>query len=235
LIRFVPEVGSTNEVLRERLAAGEHVPEGEWLVADRQNAGRGRQGRTWFDGAGNFMGSTVVHNRHGDPAMPTLSLVAGLAVHAVVDLAGAKLKWPNDVLVGPAKIAGMLLESAGSAVILGIGVNLVAAPVVPGRVTAALADFAPHPARDAFADKLAKSFDLELQRWRDFGVAPIIRRWLAAAHPEGTAFSVDLAGEQVSGTFAGLDDDGALRLRLANGQVRAIHAGEVSLAAMEGS
>ncbi len=232
MIRFVPEVGSTNEVLRERLAGGEHVPEGEWLVADRQNAGRGRQGRTWFDGAGNFMGSTVIHARHGDPALPTLSLVAGLAVHGAIDLSGAKLKWPNDVLVGPAKVAGMLLEGAGSAVILGIGVNLVAAPVVPGRATASLADFTASPSRDDFADTLRKSFDLELQRWRDFGIAPIIRRWLAAAHPEGTAFTVDLAGEQVSGTFAGLADDGALQLRLADGRLRAIHAGEVSLAAM---
>jgi BirA family biotin operon repressor/biotin-[acetyl-CoA-carboxylase] ligase len=233
LISFVPEVRSTNETLGERLAAGEYVHEGDWLVADRQTAGRGRQGRTWFDGSGNFMGSTVVHARFGDPPLPSLSLVAGLALHGALTLPPplvATLKWPNDVLVDGAKLAGILIERTGDSAIVGIGVNLLVTPEVPGRAIAAFAAFGEAPDRDAFAATLARSFDLELQRWRDFGLAPIVRRWLAAAHPEGTALAVDQAGGRIEGVFAGLDDSGALRLRLADGSVRAIHAGEVSLA-----
>jgi BirA family biotin operon repressor/biotin-[acetyl-CoA-carboxylase] ligase len=235
LIRFVPEVGSTNDDLAARLAGAEHVPEGEWLVAERQVAGRGRSGREWFDGAGNFMGSTVVHARFGDPALHTLALVTGLAVRETVAAClpephRAVLKWPNDVLVGNAKLAGILLESARDSVIVGVGVNLVAAPIVPGRATIALADFTMPPPRDDFARELARQFDLELSRWRDFGLAPMVRRWTAAAHGEGTTLNVDAAGERIAGVFEGLADDGALRLRLADGSLRVIHAGEVTLA-----
>jgi len=240
LINFVPETGSTNADLASRLGGGGHMPEGEWLVADRQIAGRGRQGRDWFDGSGNFMGSTVVHARFGDPAMPTLALVAGIALQCVVaplltDAFRATLKWPNDVMVGGAKLAGILLERVGDTVIVGVGVNLVTAPLLPGRATVALAYYADPPGRDAFAEALAEQFDLELQRWRDFGLAPIVRRWCAAAHPDGTPLVVEAAGERVEGTFAGLAEDGALRLRLADGTTRAIHAGEVTFGQADGS
>ena len=79
MIRFVTETGSTNTDLASELRAGMAVPEGEWLVADRQVSGRGRQGRAWFDGYGNFMGSTVVHLSPRDPNPATLALVAGVA------------------------------------------------------------------------------------------------------------------------------------------------------------
>jgi BirA family biotin operon repressor/biotin-[acetyl-CoA-carboxylase] ligase len=82
-----------------------------------------------------------------------------------------------------------------------------------------------------FADLLARRFDLDLQRWRDFGLGPIVRRWLAAAHPEGTALSIDTPEGALDGSFAGLDAGGALRLRLASGAVRVVHSGEVRLAA----
>lgn len=236
MIRTVPETGSTNADLACRLGAGEVVPEGEWLVADRQTAGRGRQGRTWFDGHGNFMGSTVVHPGPGDPSPASLALLCGVALHEVVSTLVppphlALLKWPNDVMIGNAKLAGILLEGAGRAVVVGIGVNLVQAPQVVGRETVALTAFGPAPDRDHFAEALARQFDLELQRWRSFGLEPLIRRWLAAAHPEGTALTVGEPGEPaLQGSFAGLGADGALQLRLADGTTRIIHAGEVRLA-----
>ena len=123
--------------------AGERIAEGHWLVADRQSAGRGRQGREWFDGFGNFMGSTVVHLRAGDPLAPTLALVAGLAAYQAVlphcpDPVPLRLKWPNDLMFAGAKLAGILLEREGDSVIVGIGVNLAIAPQVPGRETLAL-------------------------------------------------------------------------------------------------
>ncbi|HNN56487.1 MAG TPA: biotin--[acetyl-CoA-carboxylase] ligase [Novosphingobium sp.] len=236
MIRFIPETGSTNADLAARLSAGEAVPEGEWLVADRQSAGRGRQGRTWFDGMGNFMGSTVVRPGPGDPPISTLALVAGLAVHETVaplipPPQRAMLKWPNDVMIGPAKLCGILLEGASGLVIVGIGVNLAQAPRVEGRETIALSAFGPPPDRDAFAASLALHFDRELERWRAFGLEPLIRRWLAAGHPEGTPLEVGEPGtEPVGGRFAGLSGDGALQLLLADGTRQTIHAGEVRLA-----
>lgn len=236
MIRSVAITGSTNADLAARLAAGDVVPEGEWLVADRQHAGKGRQGRAWSDGAGNFMGSTVVHPAPGDPAPASLALVAGLAVHeAIAPYVPApsqpQLKWPNDVLIGVAKLSGILLEAVGTAVIVGIGVNLAQAPEVAGRETIALASFGPAPDRDMFAIALARQFDLELERWRSFGLDPLLRRWQAAAHPPGTDLSVGEPGEApLHGKFAGLAADGALQLLLADGTTRTIHAGEVRLA-----
>lgn len=235
MIRFVEETGSTNADLVARLKSAEFVPEGEWLVARRQASGRGRQGRDWFDGAGNFMGSSVVHRHVNDPAVATLALLAGLATYEAVlpycpDPIRLMLKWPNDVMLGGAKLAGILLEGAGDAVVIGIGVNLRQAPDVPGRPTAALADIGPAPAPEQFARDIAHSFDQELQRWRQFGLEPLFRRWAAAGHPTGTPVSVhDSAGEQISGEFAGLDHGGALLMRLADGSTRVIHAGDVTL------
>ena len=236
MIERVATTGSTNADLAQRLAANAAVPEGCWLIADRQSAGRGRQGRAWSDGAGNFMGSTVVHRQPSDPMPATLALVAGLAVHeAVATLVPAPsravLKWPNDILIGPAKLCGILLEAVGTAVIVGIGVNLAQAPDVPGRETIALSRFGPAPDRDLVAAALADQFDRELERWRSFGLEPLLRRWLAAAHPVGTPLAVGEPGEEpFHGTFAGLAADGALQLALADGTTRTIHAGDVRLA-----
>lgn len=237
MIETLSETGSTNADLALRLSRGDPVPEGHWLVADRQMAGKGRQGRAWCDGAGNFMGSTAVHARAGDPPLHTLALVAGLAVHGAVsaalpDGAAAFLKWPNDVLVGQAKLAGILLERARDVVIVGVGVNLAVAPAVDGRETVALADLGAAVGRDAFAADLAQRFAEDLERWRAWGLGPIIARWTAAAHPPGTRLLVGEPGETpTEGQFAGLGADGALILTLANGTKQTVHAGEVRLAA----
>ena len=150
MIETVAETGSTNADLLARLTAGERVPEGHWLVAQRQIAGRGRQGREWFDGAGNFMGSTLVHRGEGDPPSHTLALVAGLAVHETVlpycpDASALTLKWPNDLMYGTAKLCGILLEAQGDSIVVGIGCNLAVAPPVPGRRTIALSEIGPAP------------------------------------------------------------------------------------------
>ncbi len=235
MIHFVPETGSTNADLTARLGVGEFVGEGEWLVADRQTAGKGRQGRAWFDGHGNFMGSSVVRPGPGDPPAASLALLSGLALHEVVaplvpPPAAPLLKWPNDVMVGQAKLAGILLERAGDAVVVGIGVNLAQAPQVEGRETIALSAFGPAPDRNHFAESLARQFDLELGRWRGYGIDPLVRRWLAAAHPIGTALAIGEPGETpLEGQFAGLSAEGALQLRLADGAIRTINAGEVRL------
>jgi BirA family biotin operon repressor/biotin-[acetyl-CoA-carboxylase] ligase len=229
LIHIVPETGSTNADLAARVRAGDALSEGYWLVADRQTGGRGRQGRAWEGGTGNFMGSTLVRIGQGDPPAQTLAFLAGLAVIEALRpyCDGLRLKWPNDVLLGGAKLAGILLEAEGDAVIVGIGVNLVAAPPVADRPVACL----PKPvSRDVFAKQLAETFAEQLARWRAYGVEPLLTRWSAAAHPLGEMLSVhEPGGARLSGTFAGLDPDGALLLRLADGSVSAIHAGDVTI------
>jgi BirA family biotin operon repressor/biotin-[acetyl-CoA-carboxylase] ligase len=236
LIHTVPETGSTNADLLAALRAGERLSEGYWLVADRQSAGRGRQGREWFDGAGNFMGSTVVRLASGDPPPASFALAAGLAVYEAVvpllpDPAPLRLKWPNDLTFAGAKLSGILLEREGDALVVGIGVNLAQAPAIEGRATLALAALAPAPNRDLFASALAASFALECDRWRTYGLEPTTRRWQAAAHSAGTPLTVTPPGEPpLSGAFDGLTDDGALRLRLADGTTRVMHAGDVFFA-----
>jgi BirA family biotin operon repressor/biotin-[acetyl-CoA-carboxylase] ligase len=236
LIEFLAETGSTNADIAARLRGGEFVAEGHWLVADRQLAGRGRGGRSWFDGLGNYMGSTLVRPAHDDPPPATLALVAGLAVQQVVaghlpDGRTAVLKWPNDVMVEAAKIAGILLERQDDAVIIGIGVNIAMAPEIEGRETIALAAFGHAPNRQEFANELERVFELELERWRSFGIGLIVDRWLHAGHPVGTPLEVGEPGDvTLRGTFGGLTADGALQLRLAGGTTRIINAGEVRFA-----
>ncbi|MFN4239732.1 MAG: biotin--[acetyl-CoA-carboxylase] ligase [Erythrobacter cryptus] len=236
MITFLDETGSTNADIAAAIRRGEGWAEGHWLVARRQSAGRGRQGRQWFDGAGNFMGSTAVELRPGDPPPASLSFVAALAVHdAAAALVGEgralALKWPNDVLLDGGKLSGILLEMVQGRIIIGIGVNLAHAPQVPDRRTAALADVTAPPAPEDFAPRLAARFAERLAAWRAFGLAPILSAFLLRSiHAPGAPVTVhDSDGARISGTFAGLDEaDGALRLRLADGRERAIRAGDIS-------
>lgn len=230
MIDLLAETGSTNADLAAAIGDGGWA-EGRWRVAARQRAGRGRLGRRWADGAGNFMGSTAVALPPEDPPAPSLALVAGLAVYAAVapfipPPARATLKWPNDVMIGAAKLAGVLLERVGAYVIVGVGVNLAQAPDLPDRPTIALAAFGSPPTVADFATILATAFAAELARWRCDRVAGTVARWQQAAHPLGTPLRAD----GVAGSFAGLDATGALRLRLADASLRTIHAGDVALA-----
>lgn len=211
------------------------MAEGDWLIADRQSAGRGRAGRAWSDGLGNFMGSTVVNLRGSDALPQTLALIAGLAVHETVcavapALADLYLKWPNDLLVGEAKLAGILLERQRDAVVIGIGVNLARAPQVPDRITVSLRDLGIDISRDQFAADLAARLRDAIDRWH-FGEWPLLRQqWISRALPTGTLVSVkDSDHGTIMGAFAGIDDDGVALLRLADGAVRAIHAGDIDM------
>ena len=236
MIRTVPETGSTNADLLDALREGDPLREGDWLVADRQISGRGRQGRGWHDGHGNFMGSTIVRNQPGQPPAYTLSLLTAVALFDTLQtllptLHGLVLKWPNDLLIGDAKLSGILLEAERDAVVIGIGVNLVSAPELPDRKSAALTQFGPAPNRDAFVESLAAHFAGELDRWRTYGLEPLIHTWNAASMAKGTPLSVhEPNGGRVSGHFDGLQPDGSMRLRLADGTTRVIHAGDVMLA-----
>ena len=231
MIRAVAETGSTNADMLALAVAG--ASEGSWLRAERQTAGKGRQGRAWESPVGNFYGSTLVRLRPTDPPAPTLALVTVVALEEAVRVflpAGATIKWPNDLLIGGAKLSGVLLERAGDAVVVGIGVNLTHHPELPDRPATSLA--AQGMAVDAatFAEVLAESFARWLSRWRGEGLEPVRQRWLDRAHPIGTALTARLPdGTSHDGLFDGLSGDGALILRLADGSRHVIHAGDVFL------
>lgn len=231
-VRTVAETGSTNDDVAS--LAGEGAPEGLWLRAGRQTGGRGRQGREWHSPAGNLYASTLVRLRPADPPAPTLALVAAVALHEVASAfaggAPIEIKWPNDLLVAGAKLSGILLERLGDAVIVGFGVNLADHPDDTSRPATSFAALGEAPEPALFLEALAESFARWLALWRDEGLAPIRLRWLAAAHPPGTALSTHTAsGAWVEGLFDGLDESGALRLRLADGSSHVIHAGDVFL------
>jgi BirA family transcriptional regulator, biotin operon repressor / biotin---[acetyl-CoA-carboxylase] ligase len=203
--------------------------------AGRQTAGRGRMGRDWASPVGNLYASGLIRLRAGDPPAATLGFVAALALDKILSIyapdAAFHIKWPNDVMANGAKLSGILLERAGDAVIVGIGVNLASYPKIPGRVTTSIADLtgtAPDPS--TFLDDLAEAFGDILAQWRTEGLGPILSRWQERAHPVGAPLSVSLPdGTSLGGVYEGLDRTGALKLRLADGAVRVIHAGDVFL------
>lgn len=231
-LTHLPEVGSTNDWLLARAA---DLPDGHWVVADRQTAGRGRRGRAWSDGAGNLMASVLV--RAPGPVQQ-LSFVMAVALRdAVLRVAAPdqepvgtqsllpnrlRLKWPNDLLLDGQKLSGILLERSGDALVIGVGVNIAQAPLGTSLAAAGLA-----VTRDDVLTALIHRFAALRAEWQDQGFTPIRERWLAAAAGLGEPLVARLGQEEVFGRFAGLEADGALSLRLDDGRIRTIHAGEV--------
>ncbi|MCF2513950.1 biotin--[acetyl-CoA-carboxylase] ligase [Sphingomonas sp. G124] len=207
--------------------------ESDWLVALRQEGGRGRHGRPWESIEGNFFGSTLIQLRPDDPPAPSLALAAGLALIEAVEVAAPNaqlaLKWPNDLMLGDAKLAGILLERSGDRVVAGFGVNLAGAPQIPGRKTAALSP-AQAIAPQVFAPLIAGKFSQVLALWRTADPSAFSQAWMARAHPIGTTLEVHSGpGERVSGSFDGIERDGAMRLKRKDGMIDIIRAGDVSL------
>ncbi|MXP25299.1 biotin--[acetyl-CoA-carboxylase] ligase [Altererythrobacter indicus] len=235
MIEIIPETGSTNADLLARLAAGEEIAENYWLVTDTQTSGRGRQGRPWLSEPGNFFGSTCISLQASDPPPASLSFVIALAAYeALVPIMDRpdrlQLKWPNDVLMSGAKLAGILLEGRGRNIVIGIGVNLVSAPKIADRDIASIAGTGSRPDRDVFAHSLADSFRNEVAAWRDTGLEPLFKRWLSVAHPVGSPLAVHATdGSRIFGRFVGLAEDGALLLEDGDGGVHTLHAGDVML------
>lgn len=177
--------------------------------------------------------STLVRLQPGDPSAPSLALVAAVALYEALTVfapdAPLAIRWPNDLVAGDAKLAGILLERHGDAVVIGIGANLAHHPDLPDRLATDLAELGgAAPDAATVAETLVESFARWLAIWRGAGLDAVIARWSAAAHPRGTALAARLPDDEaVTGLFDGLDASGALRLRLADGAVRVIHAADV--------
>ena len=232
--------GSTNDEAKALARAG--APEGTLVWALRQEAGRGRRGRAWTAGEGNLYCSLVLRPAAPPAQAAQVSFVAALAVaQAVSDLVDAapKLKWPNDVLVEGAKVAGILLESEPSAagaldwLVLGIGVNVRAHPEgLEYPATSLLAEGADVTAARVL-ELFARHFLTWYDRWQAYGFAPVRAAWLNAAQGLGGPVTVRLADGAFDGRLADLDGEGALVVETPAG-TRRVTAGDVFFAAPAG-
>jgi BirA family biotin operon repressor/biotin-[acetyl-CoA-carboxylase] ligase len=209
--------------------------------ARRQSAGRGRQGRVWESPDGNLHVSFLLRPGVAPAEAAQLGFAAALAVaetiSALMPDAGVALKWPNDVLLDGAKVAGILLESAAGpggelqSIVVGIGVNVAAAPE-QARTPATSLKAAGSPAMldDRYVlERLAATFAAWVERWRRSGFAPLRESWLARAKGLGEVIEARLPEATLRGRFEDLDRDGSLLLRQADGRLCRITAGDIYL------
>ncbi|GMN01385.1 biotin--[acetyl-CoA-carboxylase] ligase [Erythrobacter sp. MTPC3] len=236
-IEVVEETGSTNADLLDRLRSGETLREGYWLRADRQTSGRGRLARHWESPKGNLHCSTVVNLGVSGPAPATLSFAASLAVFDAVkrclfDHTPMMLKWPNDLMVSEAKIAGILLERYGNSVVVGIGINVSHAPDIPNRKTTHIAfengKFANGP--QSVLETLVPEFAKRLKQWRECPLSEVLLDWAFRGHRFNDRLTVTTSdGKATYGAYCGITGDGGLRFKPLGGHECVIHAGDVSL------
>ena len=229
-LRRLARTPSTQDVVREAARAG--VPEGYCCVAAEQTAGRGRSGRRWLAPAGTALLVSILLRRPPEVAA-AVPLLAGLAVaDAVAGLTGVscRLKWPNDVLAGSGKLAGILTEvEAGGGIILGLGVNL-SVPSFPSDVPGVSLDrLARAPQSwEALLSAILPELGRRLRQVEGGGIRGLRVDWTARAAGLGGPVRAQVGSSTVEGTALGIDDDGALLVETADGRVRLV-AGEVHL------
>ncbi len=227
-------VTSTQDDLKSEAAFGE----GRVIQAVLQDCGRGRHGRIWESQPGNLYLSLLLEPECDARLIGQLSLAIGLAVwraarEVVVGTDELMLKWPNDVLLGGRKCAGILLETAleteGAVekLYVGVGVNVASAPPDIG---AALQDYSDEAIdvmefRDVFLEHVRWLYSC----WQGGGAAEIFEAWLEAAHPAGAALSVKVGTNLVRGEFHSIDDFGNLILSIEGNKFTTITAGDVYL------
>ena len=232
---------STQTEARRRIQAGEVSP--AWIMADEQETGRGRRGRAWSSISGNLMTTYLGVTGQGPARIALMGFAAALAIadslDAYLGASRAKLKWPNDVLIENAKIAGILVDCAtlpdsATWFALGMGVNLSAAPVGLDQETISLRALLPPdalaPEPRAFLDRLIARLQFWDARLEREGFGPLRESWLARAAGLGQSVKVSLGAETIEGRLAGLGETGELILDAASGR-RLIAAGDVILPA----
>jgi len=237
---------STNEEARRRIRSGTAAA-GMVIWALCQQAGRGRRGRRWESPAGNLHCSLILRPDCPPAAAAQLSLVAAVAVGEALEAGLGRggrpqLKWPNDVLIGGRKVAGILLEAdpdeAGGAgwLVVGVGVNIDHHPEGTDYPATSLSgEGAEPPDAAGVLELFLARFEPWYRRWCREGLAPVRAAWLERAVGIGLPVTVRLHAETVAGTFAGLDEDGTLLLDLVGGGVRRrVTAGDVFFPWMSG-
>lgn len=230
------DIDSTNA--RARQLAEQGAPDGTVIIADRQSAGRGRLGRRWESpSAVNLYCSILLRPQIPVQQAPQMTFLSAVAVAETLDhlyQLPAKVKWPNDVLVGGKKIAGLLNEMSAETeqihfVILGIGVNLnMTAEQFPEKLnypaTSVLLETGGEIDRAVFVAEFLQRIDGYYGEFLEEGFVSIRRRWEALCGLMNLRVKID---NRLTGTVVGLDTDGALRLQLDDGRVERIMAGDV--------
>ena len=233
-VEVVDETGSTNSDVLARAAQGE--ANGLVRLAEVQTAGRGRLGRRWQTPLGSGLTFSLLWRFDcGVGQLSGLRLLVGVALTRVLNRLGApvRLKWPNDVLLGERKLAGILIELAGdalgpSAVVIGVGLNVHPAGDV-GQPAAALSDAGLSLSRNALAAALLSELADLLTQFAHDGFAPFRAEWEHwHAWQDEPVVLLPMQGEALAGIALGIDAHGALRLMTAHGE-QAVHAGEISL------
>jgi BirA family biotin operon repressor/biotin-[acetyl-CoA-carboxylase] ligase len=234
-IRVVAETGSTNEDLAAAARAG--APEGLVLVAEDQTGGRGRFDRRWVSPPRAGLTFSVLL-RPGPPVgrWSWLPLLTGLSVHrAVTRLTGltGALKWPNDLLLGPSrrKAAGLLMEAAGDAAVLGVGLNVSTTPAeLPDGATSIAVEGAAGVDRDRLLVAMLQQLAEDYLGWRSAGPAgsaQLLADYLQVCETVGRQVRVTQPdGAVLDGVATTVDESGRLVLRTAGGD-RAVAAGDV--------
>jgi BirA family transcriptional regulator, biotin operon repressor / biotin---[acetyl-CoA-carboxylase] ligase len=227
-------LGSTNAEALARARAGVCGP--LWIAAGAQTAGRGRRGAVWVSTPGNLY-ATLLLTEPSPPAIaPQLSFVAALALHDAVASSAPQLgpalalKWPNDLLLGGAKVAGILIEGESEpafAAAIGIGVNCAHHPEATAYPATDLATCGTLVTPDALLLELAAAMTRRLGQWHcGGGFASIRADWLKRAAGLGDDIHVRLPEREFSGRFEGIDAEGRLLVSEA-GALTAVGAGEV--------
>lgn len=233
-IVWLDRIDSTNEEAKRRAAAGEQGP--AWIAAREQTAGKGRRGRSWTGLDGNLFATGLYRLRTEPARAAQLSFAAALAVaevcESVLDRQLVRVKWPNDVLVGGRKIAGILLESGQTHggdlwLAVGIGINLTAHPSGAERPATSFAAHGVDLDRETALERLVMRFEHWRSAWAAHGFAGLRDAWITRAFGIGETCEVRLENETISGVFADLAPDGSLRLDLPDGRRRLITAGDV--------
>ena len=208
------------------------APDGTVVVARRQSSARGRQGRAWVSPEGNLYVSVLLRPGLSAARMAELGFAVALAVADAVDAAlgdaRAQLKWPNDVLVDGAKVAGILVELAQEgAAVVGVGVNVVHHPESVPYPATSLQACGGAVETEAVLAALLTALELRLTLWLTEGFALLRGAWLARGPAYGEMIRLR-RGEAISeGCYLGLDTDGALLIRTDAGPQRVV-AGEVT-------
>ncbi len=229
------ECGSTQDLVR--VAASEGAAEGFVAVADHQTDGRGRRGRTWADEPGeSLMFSLLLRPDAPTESLAPLALVIGIGLAEALPVP-ARLRWPNDIVVGGAKVAGILTELETPApgdryVIVGIGINAnTPADRLPPTdrlpATSLLAETGQRQDRLTLLHDVTESVDAAYGTWRESGFAALLDRYRSLDDLAGRDVVLRLGGETVAGRAGGIDEGGRLVVTLPGGGQRRLAAGEV--------
>lgn len=235
---YFPSITSTNDIAREYLKTSDQPL---LVVAEHQTGGRGRRGRQWASCyAHNLLFTYGVPRFSAMQGLEGLSLLVGLTLVDVVNASlgvDAKVKWPNDVLINGAKLAGVLVEIQGDiggdySLIIGVGLNVNETPSVDDReVTSLMKKYGRAINRSellvAFVDELRRNINLFCLE----GFSSFSGRWNEMDAYRGCQVQVEQGGEILVGLSRGVNANGVLDIEV-EGELRSVHGGEVSLRAV---